>query len=113
MRRLAISGLLPGRAPVHILLELDRGTETIERLRDKGERYARALRRGALRNTNPLVLLAVPGPARARSAAATLTSIRAPIAVTVWNAQSDTSPLAATLAAQSQIEADTQRDVYT
>lgn len=96
-----------GRAPVHILLELDRGTETIERLRDKGERYARAMRRGALRNTNPLVLLAVPGTGRARSATAALTSIPAPLAVTVWNAQSDTSPLAAALAAQSHIKAGT------
>lgn len=90
---------LPGRTPIHILLELDRDTETIDRLRDKSERYARAIPRGALRHTNPLVLLAVPSLARAESATAALARTAAPIAVTVWAARSDTSPLAAILAA--------------
>ncbi len=95
---------LPDSAPIHVLLELDRGTETIDRLRDKGERYARAIPRGALRHSNPLVLLAVPTAARAQNATAALASTGAPIAVIVWTAQSDTPPLASTLTAQSQIE---------
>jgi hypothetical protein len=95
---------LPDRAPIHVLLELDRGTETIDRLRDKGERYARAIPRGALRHTNPLVLLAVPTAARAQNATAAVTRTGAPIAVAVWPTQSDTSPLAAVLTAQNQIE---------
>lgn len=95
---------LPGSASVHVLLELDRGTETIDRLRDKGQRYARAIPRGALRHSHPLVLLAVPTAARAQSATAAIARTGAPIAVAVWTAQSDTSPLAVTLAAQGQIE---------
>ncbi len=91
---------LHGRAPIHILLELDRGTETIDRLREKGERYTRAIPRGALRHSHPLVLLAVPSLARAESAAAALACTAAPITVVVWAAQSDASPLAAVLAAQ-------------
>jgi Replication-relaxation len=93
---------LPGRAPIHILLELDRGTETIDRLREKSERYARAIPRSTLRHTNPLVLLAVPNPARAQHAAAAVACTAAPITVTVWAAQSSTSPLQAILAAQSE-----------
>jgi hypothetical protein len=92
--------MLPDSAPIHILLELDRGTETIDRLREKGERYARAIPRGALRHTNPLVLLAVPSLARAESATAAVACAAAPIVVVVWTAQSATSPLTAVLAAQ-------------
>lgn len=91
---------LTDSAPLHVLLELDRGTETIDRLREKSERYARAIPRGALRHANPLVLLAVPSHARAESATAALACTAAPIAVVVWAAQSDTSPLAAILTAQ-------------
>jgi hypothetical protein len=91
---------LPDRAPIHVLLELDRDTETIDRLRDKSERYARAIPRGALRHTNPIVLLAVPSLARAKSATAAVACTAAPIAVVVWSSQSGTSPLTAVLAAQ-------------
>jgi hypothetical protein len=91
---------LPDRAPIHVLLELDRGTETIDRLRDKGERYARAIPRGVLRHSNPLVLLAVPSAARAQSAAAVVTRTGAPIAVATWTAQSATSPLAVILTSE-------------
>lgn len=96
---------LPDRAPIHLLLELDRGTETIERLREKGTRYARAIPRGTLRHSNPLVLLAVPNTARAHAATTTLATTTAPIAVAVWTAQTDTPPLTLTLAAW--------RNVYT
>jgi hypothetical protein len=95
---------LPGRAPIHLLLELDRDTEPVERLHEKATRYARAIPRSALRHADPLILLAVPTAARAQRAAAVVTRTGAPIAVAVWSAQSDTSPLAATLTAQSQIE---------
>ena len=95
---------MPDRAPIHVLFELDRGTETIERLREKGERYAQAIPRGALRNANPLVLLAVPNAARAQTAAAALASTGAPSAVVVWTAaERDTSPLTLTLAAWSHV----------
>jgi hypothetical protein len=103
---------LPDSAPIHVLLELDRGTETIDRLRDKGARYARAIPRGALRHSNPLVLLAVPTAARAQNATAAVTPTGASIAVVVWTAKSTTSPLASILTAQSQIEVNA-REVYT
>jgi Replication-relaxation len=95
---------LPGCAPLHLLLELDRDTETTERLREKSERYARAIPRGALRHSNPLVLLAVPSHSRARAAAATVAHTGAPIVATVWSADRHTSPLDVTLAAQRQRE---------
>lgn len=104
---------LPDRAPIHVLLELDRGTETIDRLHDKGQRYARAIPRGALRHSNPLVLLAVPTDARAQNATAAVTHTGAPIAVVVWTTQSDTSPLAATLTGQTQIKVNARCEVYT
>jgi Replication-relaxation len=97
--------VLPGQAPLHLLLELDRGTETIDRLRDKAERYAQAIPRGPLRHTNPLVLLAVPSVARAQTAAAAIANTGAPFAVVVWSAQSDTSALAVTLAAVDHLDA--------
>lgn len=93
---------LPGRAPLHVLLELDRDTETTERLREKAQRYTRAIPRGALRHSNPLVLLAVPSLTRAESATPAVASTAAPIAVVVWAARSDTSPLTAVLTAQMQ-----------
>jgi hypothetical protein len=96
--------IMPDRAPIHLLFELDRGTETIERLRDKGERYAQAIPRGALRNANPLVLLAVPNAARAQTAAAALANTGAPIAVVVWTAADrDTPPLTLTLTAWGHV----------
>ena len=93
---------LPDRAPLHLLLELDRATETTERLRQKSERYARAIPRGALRHSNPLVLLAVPSHSRARAAAAAVAHTTAAIIPAVWSAHSHTSPLDVTLAAQRQ-----------
>lgn len=92
---------LPGRAPIHLLLELDRDTEPVERLHEKATRYARAIPRSALRHADPLTLLAVPSAARAQTAAAAIASTGTPIAVVVWTAESDTSPLTLTLAARS------------
>jgi hypothetical protein len=94
---------LPGRTPLHLLLELDRDTETTERIREKSERYARAIPRGALRHANPLVLLVVPSHSRARAAAA-VAHTRALIVAAVWSADAHTSPLNVTLTAQRQRE---------
>jgi hypothetical protein len=103
---------LPGRPPLHLLLELDRGTETIDRLREKAEHYAQAIPLGPLRHTNPLVLLAVPSAARAQTAAAAIADTGAPFAVVVWSAQSDTSALTVTLAAVNHMRAS-EHHVYT
>lgn len=92
---------LPGHAPLHLLLELDRDTETIERLRQKSERYSRAIPRGSLRHSNPLIVLAVPSASRARAATAAVAHAGAPIVAATWSADSHTSPLDVTLAAQS------------
>ncbi|HTB49852.1 MAG TPA: replication-relaxation family protein [Solirubrobacteraceae bacterium] len=82
---------LPSRAPLHILLELDRATEPVVRLRDKATRYAQAIPRSVLSASSPLVVLAVPTPARAHAAAAATADTGAPIAVAVWG--KDSSPL--------------------
>lgn len=77
---------LPGRGPLHILLELDRGTESSQTLRDKAKRYTEILPRSSLRDLDLLVILAVPSARRAQTAAAATANTRAPIAVTVWSA---------------------------
>lgn len=93
---------LPGRSPIHLLAELDRGTEPTARLHEKAVRYARAIPRSALRDTQPLlILLAVPTPARAASARTALAGTAAPITVTVWSAASHRSVLAILTAAAS------------
>jgi hypothetical protein len=84
---------LPYLRPLHLLLELDRGTETAERLHDKAVRYARALPRSALRNMNPLILLVVPTAARARTACAAVAQTGVPISVAVWTPASTRSVL--------------------
>jgi Replication-relaxation len=84
---------LAGRPSMHLLLELDRGTEPAERLRDKAARYADALPDGPLAQEDPLVILAVPSPARARTVATAIADTRAPVAVTVWNAATTQSTL--------------------
>jgi hypothetical protein len=77
---------LPGRAPLHILLELDRGTESSQILREKAKRYAEILPRSSLRDLDPFVILAVPGARRAQTATAAIANTRAPLTVTVWSA---------------------------
>jgi hypothetical protein len=84
---------LPDRPPVHILLELDRGTETSQRLREKATRYASALPRSTLSQHDPLVILAVPTAARAETATAAVAHVGAPITVVVWSAQATRSTL--------------------
>jgi len=75
---------LPGQRPVSFLLELDRATEDHERLRQKARRYARALPRSPLAQETPLIVLAVPMPARRDQLAQTLATSSAPIRAVVW-----------------------------
>jgi len=84
---------LPGQGPVSFLLELDRGTEEHERLRQKARRYARALPRSELSVDDPVVVVAVPTPARRDNLARALAGSSAPLRVITWTAER--SPLAA------------------
>jgi protein involved in plasmid replication-relaxation len=77
--------MLPGHSPLHLLVELDRGTETSSRLRKKAEDYERCLPYTSLKDLDPLVLLLVPSVGRARTAGAALIRNNAPIAVAVWS----------------------------
>ncbi len=85
---------LPRRAPLHILLELDRGTETSRILREKAKRYAEILPRSSLRDLHPFVILAAPSVRRAETATAAIANTRAPLTATVWNAATVRSVLA-------------------
>ena len=85
--------LLPGRRPLRLLLELDRGTEDYERLRQKARRYAKALPRSAFVDDEPLLVFAVPTRVRRDGVAAALASSSVPIRVIAWTPQH--SPLAA------------------
>jgi hypothetical protein len=82
---------LPGARPIELLLELDRGTEDHQRLREKARRYAKALPRTEL---NAFVLLLVPSAARAERASDTLAAGAVPIVVRVWTPASGGTPLA-------------------
>ncbi|MHB1539394.1 MAG: replication-relaxation family protein [Solirubrobacteraceae bacterium] len=84
---------LPNRPPIHLLLELDRGTETTDRLREKATRYADILPDSPLADMAPLTVLAVPTPARARTATAAVAETGAPINVVVWSAAGHASAL--------------------
>jgi hypothetical protein len=74
---------LADRAPLHILLELDRATEPVERLHQKATRYAQELPRSVLSHACPVIVMAVPTPARARAARAAVATTAAPITVAV------------------------------
>jgi protein involved in plasmid replication-relaxation len=78
---------LPERKPAHLLLELDRGTESHDRLLDRARSYAKALPRSPLRQIEPVVLFAVPNAARAGTAAQAVASVAAPTSVLVWTPQ--------------------------
>jgi hypothetical protein len=84
---------LPGRTPTSFLLELDRGTEEHDRLRQKLRRYAKALPRSPLAEQAPLVLIAVPTLARRDRLAHALAASPVPHAVVAWTPPR--SPLAA------------------
>jgi hypothetical protein len=85
---------LPDRSPIHLLLELDRGTEPAGRLREKATRYAKAIPRSTLRDLRPLIILAVPTAARAETATTATAHTQAALTVTVWSPTVTRSPLA-------------------
>lgn len=93
---------LPDRPPIHLLLELDRDTEPAGRLREKANRYTRAVPRSALRHANPIILLAVPTSARALTASAAVAHTAAPITVITWSAASGLPTLPAVVAASTE-----------
>lgn len=82
-----------GGAPLHFLVELDRGTEASVRLRKKAEDYELILPRSCLKDLNPMVLLLTPSAARAETATAAIACAGAPIAVVVWSATATRSTL--------------------
>lgn len=92
---------LPDRPPLHVLVELDRGTETMGRLQEKAARYRKALRWRDVRELDPLVLLVVPSAGRSRSVSAALAGSDAPLAVVVWSNNSTGSVLAIVLDAEA------------
>lgn len=85
---------LPHRAPLHLLLELDRATEPASELRDKATRYAKAIPRNTLARHRPVVILAVPNSARAQVASRAVAGTGAPIMAGAWGKAADRSPLA-------------------
>lgn len=95
---------LPDIDPLHLLLELDRGTEPLRRIREKVDRYAKALPRSELADADPLVLFAAPTAARARS----MTEVGATIggAVIVWAPASSDALLPLLLRPLSAISSD-------
>jgi hypothetical protein len=85
---------LPGREPLHFLVELDRGTEDSSRLRKKAEDYDESLPYSSLKDLDPVVLLVVPNAVRARTAAGAVSDNAAPIAVSIWSNATANSVLA-------------------
>lgn len=85
---------LPGRRPMHFLVELDRGSESSSRLRKKAEDYEEFLPHTRLRDLEPRILLLVPSAKRAQTAGRAVSGTAAPIAVSVWSRDSTNSVLA-------------------
>jgi hypothetical protein len=75
------------------LLELDRGSEPHQRLRQKADRYTRELPRSDLAHQQPLVLLLTPTSQRTAAAAESLGGSSVPIHTATWTPASDRSPL--------------------
>jgi hypothetical protein len=86
---------MPGAEPLHLLLELDRATEATRVLVEKARRYAEVLPRSSLSEHRPLVLIAVPNELRARSVRDALAGLLVSPVVSVWNAHTTGSALAA------------------
>jgi Replication-relaxation len=97
---------LPGREPLHLLVELDRATEPLGRLAAKAVAYARALPRSALADLHPTVLLLVPTATRAAAAKRAIGA--GPLTLAVWSAASPGSPLSIALAAAGPTERPSQ-----
>jgi hypothetical protein len=85
---------LHDRASLHVLVELDRGTETLERLRAKAEHYDRKLRYRPWREVDPIVLFVVPSERRAHTVTSTLAETSPSLAVIVWSSASTAPPMA-------------------
>jgi hypothetical protein len=83
----------PGCAPLHLLVELDRGTEASGRLLKKAEDYALMLPHTGLRDLDPTVLFLAPSARRAETIRAVVKDALAPLAVGVWSAASTGSVL--------------------
>lgn len=85
---------MPDAPPLHILLELDRGTEAGKVLREKAARYAEVLPRSGLRDLDPLIVLAVPSRRRAETARDAVRDAGVSIRVTTWTRETVRSVLA-------------------
>jgi hypothetical protein len=96
---------LPGRPPLHLLLELDRATEPAQRLRHKAVAYARQIPRSELGEYDTFVILAVPTATRAKLAREAVADTGAPIEVAEWSKASTRSPLAIVTDAADQLAA--------
>jgi hypothetical protein len=100
---------LPGREPLHLLVELDRGTEASSRLRKKAEDYEESLPYTSLKDHDPLVLLVVPNATRAQTARAAVGHVSVPIAVGVWSRTSTGSALLAVTGADRGVASADER----
>jgi hypothetical protein len=81
---------LPDREPLHLLLELDRGTEPLRRIREKVDRYAKALPRSELASAEHLVLFATSAGQRILALRSALGSLPG-AAVTGWSPRTEAS----------------------
>jgi hypothetical protein len=84
---------MPGAKPLHVLLELDRGTEPLDVLRSKAKRYAEVLPNSSLGALDPIVILTTPSERRTRSVRAALASFSAPLRITTWSHETRRSVL--------------------
>ncbi len=87
------------RPALHMLVELDRATETLETLRDKAERYERRLDYKFWREVDPMVLFVVPSQGRACNVTDTLAGMSPSLAVIVWGKDASRSAFTAVLEA--------------
>lgn len=94
---------LPGRHELHILIELDRASETSARLRKKAADYECHLPYSALGKIDVLVLLLVPSARRATTARPAVAKSAVPIVVDVWSKDSTDSVLAIVLDAEASL----------
>lgn len=100
----------PDRPTLHILVELDRSTETLETLRDKAERYEQRLGYRFWREVDPVVLFVVPSEGRARTVTGALAGMSPSLAVIVWSSASTSPPLRAVLDAEAARGWERQRE---
>jgi hypothetical protein len=83
------------RPALHVLVELDRGTETLGTLREKAERYEQRLDYKFWREVDPLVLFVVPSEGRARTVTDTLAGMSPSLAVILWSTDATRSAFTA------------------